>query len=101
MSNATRAILMFASFLAVLVGDSWWMAWNGGYPFGRSLASVIGTYVAILLAYACYRRARSESSCGESQANAAAGSRALIGRKAETLAGITLPVVIENSQVVP
>lgn len=28
----------------------------GGYPFGRSLAFVFGTYLAILLAYACYRR---------------------------------------------
>lgn len=56
MSNTTRAIVMFANFLAALVGISWVASRMGGYSLGHALAFVFGTYLGILLAYACYRR---------------------------------------------
>lgn len=46
---------MVIVFLAGLAGLAWVVSASGGYHFGFTLLVVVGAYVALLLAYVCYR----------------------------------------------
>ena len=48
--------MMFASFLAGLVGLAWIVSSVGGYRFGSTVLAMVSLYIALLLAYAFYRR---------------------------------------------
>jgi hypothetical protein len=60
MSNSIRAILMMIVCLGGLAGFAWVVSASGGYHFGSTLLIVIGTYVALLMTYSCYRRVAQE-----------------------------------------
>lgn len=57
MSNLKRTILTLVLFSSWLAGFAWLVSAFRGYHFGRTLLAIVCVYAALLLAYACYRRA--------------------------------------------
>jgi hypothetical protein len=57
MPNVSRAVLVVIVNVGWLVGFAWAVSTGGGDHFGLTLLVVVSIYAAVLLTYACYRRA--------------------------------------------